>query len=250
MEISLSRIMKTVRQNAGSLQAVQLVNMFMPSVNSVERSEIEIDVEVRKLIAMALLAGMNVAIEKVEESIEAESVAGRIAGIAPQFQKIGVVSRRLGIMESAFAIKYLKGKHDFACVSENVALEYGADTLVCPFSGIDVRRIMNFCRTRTNYIVVLNKKLDSLLRSKSIEGINSIDMLIVPNGDGFVMHELKWLSRAETEQGRDIHGEDVLEMRRIGTNRNVECDPEKTKFVHKYSRIRGESVHTVWSCFA
>jgi hypothetical protein len=212
-----------------------------------EHSVIEISENVGKLLLMAFLSGSNIAVESVA-SFDQFSVIGSVASCAPRFSKIAVVCKKIErINGDNFIRRCMKSKHDVAFVAQDIAKSYGADLLVCPFPDINYRRIMNFCRTRSSYITALDRKLDQLLVRKSIEGINSIDMLLTPSGSGFVMHELRWLSRNETEHGIDINGEDLLEMDRIGTNNGLECIPEDTKYARRYSKSIGERPDTAWN---
>lgn len=227
------------------MRAVRL-NAY-PFVDRREHSAIEIADEVGKLLLMAFLSSSNVAVESVV-GFDQLSVIGSVAGCAPRFSKIAIVCKEIGRCDGrAFIRKCMGGKHDIAFITEGVVKEYGADLLLCPFPNVNYRRIMNLCRTRSSYITALDIRLDWLLRRGSIEGINSIDLLLTPISSGFIMHELRWLSRNETEQGTDIHGEDLLEMRRIGTNKGLECRPEDTKYAYRYSKSIGEGTDTAWS---
>lgn len=209
---------------------------------------VDIDQEVRKLLLMAFLSGSNIAVEGMDCCGQL-SVIGSVAGCAPRFSKIAVVSKDVDKRHDteAFIGSCLEGKHDVAFVAEGIANEYRADLLVCPSTRVNSRRIMNFCRTRSSYIIALDRRLDSLLRRGGIEGINSIDLLLTPASSGFVMHELRWLSRAETWHGADMHGEDLLEMKRIGTSKALECKAEDTKVADRYSKSVGEGRDTAWS---
>lgn len=211
-----------------------------------EHSVIEISDDVRRLLLAAFLSCSNIAVESAA-GFDQLSVIGSVAACAPRFSKIAIVCKEIGRRDGgAFIRRCMKSKHDIAFVPESGAKEYGADLLVCPSPNANYRRIMNFCRTRSSYITALDRRLDHLLVRGRIEGINSIDLLLTPVGSGFVMHELRWLSRNETENGREIHGEDLLEIKRIGTNRTIECSPEETKYVRRYAKIIGEGADSAW----
>ena len=212
-----------------------------------EHSVIEISDEVRRLLMAAFLSCSNIAVESAA-GFDQLSIVGSVAACAPRFSKIAIVCKEIGRRDGgAFIRRCMKSKHDVAFVAESSAEEYGADLLVCASPNANYRRIMNFCRTRSSYITVLDRKLDRILMIGRIEGINSIDLLLTPVDSGFVMHELRWLSRNETENGREIHGEDMLEIKRIGTNRTLECSPGETKYVHRYAKIIGEGADSAWS---
>lgn len=211
-----------------------------------EHKAIEIADEVGKLLSMAFLSGSNIAVERVA-GVEQLPVIWGVAEYAPRFSKIAIVCKEIGRHDvDLFIRKRMKVKHDIAIVAESIAKEYEADLLVCPFPNVNYRRIMNFCRTRSNYLTALDRRFDRLIGRGSIEGINSIDLLLTPTGSGFIMHELRWLSRNETEHGTDIHGEDLLEMNRIGTNGGLERRPEDTKYAYRYSKSVGERIDTAW----
>ncbi len=247
---ALKRIMRMEAVRSGLLERLDIGMVRLDAALFADRrvhSAMEITDEVGKLLLMAFLSGSNIAVESVA-GFDQLAIIGSVAGCAPRFSKIAIVCKGTGRRDrSMFIRRCVEGKHDVAFVDEGIAKAYGADILVCPRPDVNYRRIMNFCRNRSSYIAALDMGLDRLLRRGSVEGINSIDLLLTPIGSGFVMQELRWLSRNETEQGKEIHGEDLLGKKRIGTNSGLECRPEDTKYAYRYSKIIGEGTDTAWS---
>ena len=215
-------------------------------------SAIDMADEVSRLAGIAFLCGANIAVSMGAERLAAASLAGSISSMAPEFSKIALLSKNpcRDRRSDAFAKRFLGKKNDVALITDQLAVGYGADLFICPYGQRYPLRIMDLCRKSSSYIMVLEGGFDQLLKRGKIEGLNSIDMLLIPQGKGFIINELMWLSRAEIESGMDLHGEDMLQIRRIGTDRGLECAPEDTKILRMYADMRGESPTALWNAYA
>ncbi len=213
---------------------------------------IEICTETAKLLRIAMLAGTNILIEKSMESDSGIWALERILTYLPEFSKIAVVQAWNPESRNAFhegiIRERLSRNRDVAYIRPEMAHAYGADITICPFYCSSLHGIMNFSRSGRHYIAVCNGMNELLGRfGKRLEGLNSVDMIITPFESGFEIKEVRWLSRAETESGKVLHGSDMIDVRKVGDNLALRCNPSSAKCVRRYAEIRGEGAESLWN---
>ena len=217
---------------------------------------VEITHDVGLLLRIAMLAGTNIAVEKGHEGTSAGmDIISSISAFAPEFSRIGVVQGRGGAwdrMRIRILKEVLDSKSDVAYIKPESAKEYGAELLICPSHGRYTREVMDLSRGGRHYICMLKGGIAEALAGKGgrdIEGLNSVDMVLTPSGNGFDIHELRWLSRAETEDGAELYGMDIVKSSLIGSSKGLSCNPIDTKCVRRYSEILGISPERLWNSF-